>query len=112
MHGAGPQITAEMERRGITPSFVDGRRVTTAEVLEVVRESLAEVNAAVCAAIGADAVPLFGDEIGLPAAQMGRSGSSAIRLLGAARGGGGARRGLIPSLRRSPPSRTAVAHST
>ena len=70
VHGAGPQITAEMERRGITPSFVDGRRVTTAEVLEVVRESLAEVNAAVCAAIGADAVPLFGDEIGLPAAQV------------------------------------------
>ena len=70
VHGAGPQITAEMERRGITPSFVDGRRVTTADVLEVVRESLAEVNAAVCAAIGADAVPLFGDEIGLPASQV------------------------------------------
>jgi len=29
VHGAGPQITAEMERRGIVPSFVDGRRVTT-----------------------------------------------------------------------------------
>ena len=67
VHGAGPQITAEMERRGIEPSFVAGRRVTTAEVLEVVRESLAEVNAAVCAAIGPDAVPLFGDAIGLRA---------------------------------------------
>jgi len=67
VHGAGPQITAEMERRGITPSFVDGRRVTTDEVLQVVRDSLAEVNAAVCAVIGPDAVPLFGDEIGLPA---------------------------------------------
>ena len=52
VHGAGPQITAEMERRGIDPTFVDGRRVTTAEVLEVVRASLAEVNADVCAAIG------------------------------------------------------------
>ena len=29
VHGAGPQITAEMERRGIEPSFVAGRRVTT-----------------------------------------------------------------------------------
>ena len=70
VHGAGPQITAEMERRGIEPSFVAGRRVTTPEVLEVVRESLAEVNAAVCAAIGPDAVPLFGDAIGLRAEQV------------------------------------------
>jgi acetylglutamate kinase len=67
VHGAGPQITAEMERRGIAPTFVDGRRVTTAEVLEVVRASLAEVNHVVCAAIGPDAVSLFGDEIGLRA---------------------------------------------
>ena len=70
VHGAGPQITAEMERRGIVPAFVDGRRVTTAEILEVVRGSLAEVNAAVCAAIGVDATPLFGDEIGLRATQV------------------------------------------
>jgi acetylglutamate kinase len=70
VHGAGPQITAEMERRGIVPSFVDGRRVTTAEVLQVVRDSLADVNSAVCAAIGPDAVSLFGDAIGLRAAQV------------------------------------------
>ena len=43
VHGAGPQITAEMERRGIVPQFVDGRRVTTPDVLDVVRESLAVV---------------------------------------------------------------------
>ena len=24
VHGAGPQITAEMERRGIAPAFVEG----------------------------------------------------------------------------------------
>ena len=53
VHGAGPQISAEMARRGLDVEFVDGRRVTTAEGLEVVRESLASVNAAVCAAIGA-----------------------------------------------------------
>ena len=69
VHGAGPQITAEMERRGIVPSFVDGRRVTTPEVLRVVRDSLAQVNSEVCAAIGPDAVSLFGDAIGLRAAQ-------------------------------------------
>lgn len=70
VHGAGPQITEEMERRGIEPRFVGGRRVTSAEVLEVVRESLLAVNAAVCAAIGPDAVGLAGDEIGLPAIQV------------------------------------------
>lgn len=70
VHGAGPQITAEMERRGIVPSFVDGRRVTTTEVLQVVRDSLAAVNSAVCAAIGPEAVPLFGDAIGLRAVQV------------------------------------------
>ena len=70
VHGAWPQITAGMERRGISPTFVAGRRVTTPEVLEVVRESLAAVNAEVCAAIGAGAVGLFGDEIGLEARQV------------------------------------------
>jgi acetylglutamate kinase len=67
VHGAGPQISAEMERRGLVPGFVRGRRVTTPEVLAVVRESFAEVNAAVCAAVGPRAVGLFGDEIGLAA---------------------------------------------
>ncbi len=70
VHGAGPQISGERERRGISPTFVRGRRVTTPEVLEVVRASLAAVNAEVCAAIGASAVPLFGDEIGLRARRV------------------------------------------
>ena len=70
VHGAGPQITSEMERRGIEASFVGGRRVTTAEVLDVVRDSLAGVNAEVCSAIGVQAVPLFGDAIGLAATQV------------------------------------------
>ena len=38
---------------------------TSREALEVVRDSLAAVNAALCAAIGPRAVPLFGDAIGL-----------------------------------------------
>jgi acetylglutamate kinase len=78
VHGAGPQITAELERRGIEPVFVNGRRVTTPEVLEVVRLALAAVNADVCAAIGPDAVGLMGDAIGLrasPVASLGLVGS-------------------------------------
>ena len=67
VHGAGPQITEEMTQRGIAPVFVRGRRVTTPEVLDVVRTSLDGVNAEVCAAIGPGAVPLRGDEIGLTA---------------------------------------------
>jgi acetylglutamate kinase len=67
VHGAGPQITAEMEARGIAPVFVHGRRVTTPEALEVVVASLLAVNAEVCAAVGPRAVSLRGDEIGLRA---------------------------------------------
>jgi acetylglutamate kinase len=67
VHGAGSQISAEMERRGLEVRFHEGRRVTSQAALAVVRESLAEVNAIVCAALGDRAVPLFGDEIGLRA---------------------------------------------
>jgi acetylglutamate kinase len=67
VHGAGPQISAEMERRGIPVEFVAGRRVTSEAALEVVRESFAQVNAALCRAIGPRAVCFFGDEIGLRA---------------------------------------------
>ena len=39
-------------------------------LLELVRRSFAAVNDALCAAIGERAVPLFGDRIGLEAAQV------------------------------------------
>lgn len=67
VHGAGPQISGELERRGIALEFVGGRRVTSPAVLEVVRESFLAVNADVCAAIGLDAVGMLGDQIGLQA---------------------------------------------
>jgi acetylglutamate kinase len=70
VHGAGPQISQEMVRRGLQPRFVGGRRITTPEVLEIVRESFIAVNAAVCESIGPRAVALFGDEIGLAARPM------------------------------------------
>jgi acetylglutamate kinase len=70
VHGAGPQISAELECAGLEVRFVGGRRVTSAEALGIVRESLAAVNADVCAAIGPKAVPLFGDEIGLAAVRL------------------------------------------
>jgi acetylglutamate kinase len=70
VHGAGTQISAEMTRRGLDVAFVEGRRVTTGPALEVVRESLARVNATLCAAIGALAVGLMGDEVGLRATHV------------------------------------------
>jgi acetylglutamate kinase len=67
VHGAGPQISHEMERRGLEVRFVRGRRYTTAETLAVVRESLAEINRSLVAGLGPRAVGLMGDEIGLEA---------------------------------------------
>jgi acetylglutamate kinase len=65
VHGAGPQITLEMQRRSIPVEFIGGRRRTSLEALEVVRESMAEVNAELCAMLGDVAVPIFGDRDGL-----------------------------------------------
>jgi acetylglutamate kinase len=70
VHGAGPQISAELALRGLAVSFVRGRRVTDAAALEVVREALLAVNAALCAAIGSRALGLAGDEIGLIASPV------------------------------------------
>ena len=41
VHGGGPQISAELERRGIHSEFRGGYRVTTPEAIAVVREVLA-----------------------------------------------------------------------
>jgi acetylglutamate kinase len=65
VHGAGPQITEEMQRRGIAVEFVGGRRRTNAAGLEVVRESMHSVNASLCAALGDAAVPVHGERDGL-----------------------------------------------
>lgn len=65
VHGAGPQITAELQARGVSVRFVRGRRYTDPATLAVVRASLAAVGAELAAALGPAAVHLVGDEIGL-----------------------------------------------
>jgi acetylglutamate kinase len=67
VHGAGPQISAELLRRGIPAEFVRGRRVTSEAALGVVRDSLREVGRTIAAELGPSALPLMGDEIGLEA---------------------------------------------
>jgi acetylglutamate kinase len=74
VHGAGPQISREMERLGLEVHFVGGRRVTSPAALVVVRRSLAQVNAELCEALGPPAVGLLGDEIGLRATHAGELG--------------------------------------
>jgi acetylglutamate kinase len=67
VHGGGPQISAELERRGLPVEFVGGRRVTSRAAIWIVRAALTVVNRDVCAALGLRAVGLMGDEIGLRA---------------------------------------------
>jgi len=43
VHGGGPQITAELTRRGIPSEFRGGYRVTTEESMPVIRQVLAEL---------------------------------------------------------------------
>ena len=41
IHGGGPDITAAMKKMGKEPEFVNGRRVTDAETMEIVEMVLA-----------------------------------------------------------------------
>jgi acetylglutamate kinase len=65
VHGAGPQITQEMQLRGIPVQFVQGRRRTSRRALDVVRDSLVAVNGELCDALGDVAVPVIGDAAGV-----------------------------------------------
>lgn len=69
IHGGGPQISAELERRGIHSEFRGGLRVTSPEAMEVVRDVLAsKVGHKLAAAInvhGDFATPISGESEGL-----------------------------------------------
>ena len=69
VHGGGPQITALMRRLGKEPEFVDGRRVTDAETIDIVRMALVgKVNREIVASVnrhGSYAVGLSGEDAGL-----------------------------------------------
>jgi acetylglutamate kinase len=70
VHGAGPQITAEMRRFHVPVEFVGGRRLTTPAGLMLVRRALSAVNDSLCEVLGPRAVGLLGDEIGLEATPL------------------------------------------
>ena len=87
VHGAGPQITAELQARGIAIRFVRGRRFTDAATLAVVRSSLVAVGAELSAALGPAAVHLVGDEIGLEALPLAELGLVGEPIAGSHGGG-------------------------
>jgi acetylglutamate kinase len=69
VHGGGPQITDLMRRLGKEPEFVDGRRVTDAETVDIVRMALVgKVNREIVAMVnrlGSYAVGMSGEDAGL-----------------------------------------------
>jgi len=69
VHGGGPQVTAQLERLGIASTFTAGLRVTTPEMIDVVRMVLAgKVNKDIVGEInrhGPYAVGLSGEDANL-----------------------------------------------
>jgi acetylglutamate kinase len=69
VHGGGPQITDLMRRLGKEPEFVDGRRVTDAETVDIVRMALVgKVNREIVSMVnrlGSYAVGMSGEDAGL-----------------------------------------------
>jgi acetylglutamate kinase len=69
VHGGGPQITQLMRRLGKEPEFVDGRRVTDAETVDIVRMALVgKVNREIVSMVnrlGSYAVGMSGEDAGL-----------------------------------------------
>lgn len=56
VHGAGPQLTTELEQSGVESRFVDGLRVTTPEVLNAAQRVFQRVGAELSDAIDARGV--------------------------------------------------------
>ena len=44
VHGGGPEINKEMEKRKIEPKFIDGLRVTDAQTMEIVEGVFDKMN--------------------------------------------------------------------
>ncbi len=60
VHGGGPQISERLGRLGVETHFVEGRRFTDQQTLEVVHEVLMRINGAFVAYLNAHKVPAWG----------------------------------------------------
>jgi len=65
IHGGGPAITEKLKERGVVSQFVNGLRVTDKQTIEVVAETLADLNKSIAHDInqlGARAIGLSGHD--------------------------------------------------
>jgi acetylglutamate kinase len=60
VHGGGPQISARLGRLGVETRFVEGRRFTDEQTLEVVHEVLMRLNGDFVSYLNAREVPAWG----------------------------------------------------
>ncbi len=79
VHGGGPVIAAELERRGLASTFVRGLRVTTPEAMQVVEMALSQLNKELSQEIGQavgltgrDCQLLIGQALGSELGRVGR----------------------------------------
>jgi acetylglutamate kinase len=60
VHGGGPQISERLERLGVETRFVEGRRFTDEQTLEVVHEVLMRINGQFVSYLDAQGISAFG----------------------------------------------------
>ena len=60
VHGGGPQISQRLDRLGVQTHFVEGRRFTDEQTLEVVHEVLMRINGAFVSYLNAHKVAAWG----------------------------------------------------
>jgi acetylglutamate kinase len=60
VHGGGPQISERLGRLGVETRFVEGRRFTDKQTMEVVHEVLMRLNGQFVSYLDAHGVPAFG----------------------------------------------------
>ena len=60
IHGGGPEISAEMQRRGLDPVKIAGQRVTDESTLEVVDSVLSKINTQMRESLEECSVPAIG----------------------------------------------------
>jgi N-acetyl-gamma-glutamyl-phosphate reductase/acetylglutamate kinase len=70
VHGAGPQMNAELDKQGVEPQYVGGNRVTDQKTLDIAKEIFVDTNAKLVAALNKAGVPAKGITSGVIQAEF------------------------------------------
>ncbi|KAK1948461.1 Protein arg11 [Phytophthora citrophthora] len=70
VHGAGPQMNAELDKQGVEPEYVGGNRVTDQKTLDIAKEIFIDTNATLVAALNKAGVPAKGITSGVIKAEF------------------------------------------